>query len=110
LTTLAPLPQMSVTPIAYDFGLLHTMGSDPPTFPGFDDGYDVQDVKPMRKEEILHEIGLSAVTKLEKLRALGQSWRGRMRKNELEEGRTSFEINKLKDGEASEDQGVASRL
>ncbi|KAK5414659.1 hypothetical protein LTR06_004474 [Exophiala xenobiotica] len=75
LKTLAPLPKLSDTPIRYDFGLLQTMGSDRPIFPGFDDGYDAESIKPMLKEEVLHHIGLSANEKLESLSRSGEGWR-----------------------------------
>lgn len=77
LKTLAPLPQMSGTPIHYEFDLLHTMGSDPPVFPGHADGYDVRKVKPMAKEDIIHELSESVGAKLERLRTLGVLWRGK---------------------------------
>ncbi|KAK5057504.1 hypothetical protein LTR84_011504 [Exophiala bonariae] len=75
LKTLAPLPKMSITPMHYAFGVLSTMGSNPPIFPGYDDGYDVRKALPMLKEEILHELGDTAVQTLERLKALGERLR-----------------------------------
>jgi CoA-transferase family III len=80
---LAPLPKMSETPIHYAFGPLHTMGSDPPVFPGYDDGYDVRKVMPMSKGDILHEMGGAVGQKLEWLKTLGERLRGK--RDEMEE-------------------------
>lgn len=72
---LAPLPKLSGTPIHYAFGLLHTMGSEPPVFPGYDDGYDVRKVVPISREDVLHEIGGAAGQTLAWLRMPGKRLR-----------------------------------
>ncbi|KAF3407124.1 Acetyl-CoA:oxalate CoA-transferase [Talaromyces pinophilus] len=71
LRTLAPLPNMSVTPLHYEHGLLMAMGSARPVFPGFDDGYDVTKLTPWNKQEFIHHLRVAVTRKLENLRALG---------------------------------------
>ena len=75
LRSLAPLPKMSVTPLAYEHGLLMPMGSARPVFPGFDDEYDVTKQVPCTREDLFTQFGAGAVRKLEELRALGKAKR-----------------------------------
>lgn len=80
LRTLARLPQMSVTPLRYEHGLLMTMGSARPNFPGHDDGYDVTTLTRWTKSELIRHLGVAVTAKLEKLRALGAVERDAMSK------------------------------
>jgi hypothetical protein len=74
LKTLAPLPQMSATPIVYGYGLLAPMGSSKPVFPGSDEEYSFDEtVSPDRKG--LHDVLLSSKDKIEQLRGLGEKRR-----------------------------------
>ncbi|KAF9895242.1 hypothetical protein FE257_000144 [Aspergillus nanangensis] len=75
LKTLAPLPKMSATPVAYQGDLLVTMGSSRPVFPGFDDGYDIRALTPMSKEGVVHSFAAGVVKKLERIRMLGEEER-----------------------------------
>ncbi|GFF31192.1 caiB/baiF CoA-transferase family protein DDB_G0269880 [Aspergillus udagawae] len=80
LRTLAPLPHMSATPLRYEHGLLMTMGSARPVFPGHDDGYDVTKLTPWTRRELIAHLGVAVTGKLEKLRALGALERDALKK------------------------------
>lgn len=71
LRTLSPLPQICLTPLHYSHGLLITMGSSRPIFPGYDDRYDVTLLTPLTKEEVIHHFAADVVKRLEKLTILG---------------------------------------
>ncbi|KUL82854.1 hypothetical protein ZTR_09209 [Talaromyces verruculosus] len=75
LKTLAPLPKMSVTPLRYEHELLVAMGSSRPVFPGYDDAYNVKELTPMTKEDIIYSFGVNVVRRIEKLRILGSQER-----------------------------------
>ncbi|KAF2762065.1 CoA-transferase family III [Pseudovirgaria hyperparasitica] len=77
LKTLAPLPKMSLTPLAYELCILQTIGSSRPVFPGFDDGYDVLALDPMRKDEVAESFVKGSKDKIERLLHLGQQARAK---------------------------------
>ncbi|KAH8820265.1 CoA-transferase family III domain-containing protein [Xylogone sp. PMI_703] len=71
LKTLAPLPKMSATPIRYKYGLLDGLGASRPVFHGYDDGYDVSTLTPMKRQTWALECGSGAIKRLEKLSKFG---------------------------------------
>ena len=68
LTTLRSLPELSKTPLEYEYGLLSPMGSDLPIFPGSGEAYDVNRVQPNRKGELLKSWAALTKKKTEQLR------------------------------------------
>jgi len=72
MTALAPLPKLSQTPLRYDPIFLEPMGSSLPQFPGYEDGYKVEQLVPMKKERVGLMMGLSMRNRLTELRAMGQ--------------------------------------
>jgi hypothetical protein len=72
LKTLAPLPKLSLTPIKYDPIFLETMGSNLPQFPGYEDGYNVDGLIPMKKEDIGRKMGIAMLKRLKELKDLGK--------------------------------------
>lgn len=53
LKTLQPLPSLSKTPLEYSHVVLSAMGSDLPIYPGSDALYNVKEVQPSDKEQLL---------------------------------------------------------
>ncbi|KPI38406.1 Acetyl-CoA:oxalate CoA-transferase [Cyphellophora attinorum] len=85
LRTLAPLPQMGVTPICYENGLLVPMGSSSPVFPGFDQEYSFDTAGP-DDHTGLHAVLVSANDKIERLRVMGEERRASRDKAERSTG------------------------
>lgn len=77
LKTLAPLPKMSLTPIHYEEELLVPIGSSRPSFPGYDDGYDLHEVEPLEKKAVLGNIAVRSAQRIESMASLGASWRSK---------------------------------
>lgn len=73
MKTLAPLPKLSKTPIKYDPIFLEPIGSGFPEYPGFEDGYNVEKLEPMKKERVGVMMGLAMRKRLKYLRDLGLS-------------------------------------
>jgi hypothetical protein len=71
MKTLAPLPKLSATPIKYDPIFLEPMGSSLPEFPGHEDGYDIDKLVPMKKEDIGRKMGMAMYLRLKELREMG---------------------------------------
>lgn len=78
LKTLAPLPKMSLTPIHYEEDLLVPIGSSRPSFPGYDDGYDLDRVEPLEKKAVLGNIAVRSAQRIESMASLGVSWRSKL--------------------------------
>jgi len=76
LHTLAPLPQMSVTPPRYEPIVLEPIGSSPPEFKGSDNRWNPANSVPTTKEESRVLLGKHLLTKLTSLRAEGAEMRG----------------------------------
>jgi hypothetical protein len=72
MKTLRPLPVLSATPIEYEPIFLEPIGSGLPEYPGYEDGYKIEDVEVMKKEEVGVMIGLSMRNRLNALRKLGE--------------------------------------
>jgi hypothetical protein len=70
---LAPLPKLSKTPIKYDPIFLDPIGSGIPEYPGYEDGYNVEELEPMKKENVGMMIGLSMRKRLNYLREIGRN-------------------------------------
>lgn len=68
LKTLQPLPVLSKTPLGYGDLLLSTMGSDLPVFPGSGEEYDVENVKPNVKEDVVHGFVVAVTKKNDELK------------------------------------------
>ena len=78
LKTLRPLPKMNVTPVRYEHELLPAMGSSIPSFPGYDDGYDVRKVVPIPKHDLMLSLGRSSVARIKSLRQAGIDFRRKL--------------------------------
>lgn len=78
LKTLAPLPKMSLTPIYYEEELLVPIGSSRPSFPGYDDGYDLNGVEPLEKKAVLGNIAVRSTQRIETMAAMGASSRSKL--------------------------------
>lgn len=78
LKTVAPLPKMSLTPIHYEEELLVPIGANKPSFPGYDDGYDVQRVEPLQKHAVMADLAGRAGKRIESMASLGVSWRSKL--------------------------------
>ncbi|CAK1361730.1 hypothetical protein CB0940_02933 [Cercospora beticola] len=77
LKTLASLPKLSVTPIFYEVGLLGSLGSALPRFPGYDADFDLEDATPMKKEDVAEQVGAPKAQRLEELRKLAKAYKAR---------------------------------
>lgn len=78
LKTLAPLPKMSLTPIHYEEELLVPIGSSRPSFPKYDDGYDLHGLEPLGKRAVLGNIAVRSTQRIESMASLGSSWTSRL--------------------------------
>ncbi|KAK4498623.1 hypothetical protein PRZ48_011282 [Zasmidium cellare] len=75
LKTLQPLPLLSKTPLEYSHLLLSPMGSDLPVFPGSGDSYNVDQVQPNLKENVVHSFNESVTKKTEDLKRVAAAFR-----------------------------------
>lgn len=78
LKTLAPLPKMPLTPIHYEEELLVPIGSSRPSFPRYDDGYDLLGLEPLEKRAVLGNIAVRSTQRIESMASLGVSWRSKL--------------------------------
>ncbi|PVH87116.1 CoA-transferase family III [Cadophora sp. DSE1049] len=76
LHTWAPLPQLSLTPARYDPILLVPIGSSLPCFPGFEEGFDVESVKPRSKKDLEVDVAAGALRKLKQLKEMREELEG----------------------------------
>ena len=74
LHTWAPLPQLSLTPGRYDPILLVPIGSSLPSFPGFEDGFDVESVEPKSKKDLVGDVAVGALKKLTELKEMREGF------------------------------------
>jgi len=72
LKTLAPLPELSLTPIEYRF-LLVPVGSSVPAYPGEENGYDVLKQVPREKHQAVSDFAIPLIKRLVKLREIGDA-------------------------------------
>jgi CoA-transferase family III len=73
MKTLTPLPKLSKTPIKYNPIFLDPIGSSIPEYPGYEDGYNVEELEPMKKENVGMMMGLSMRKRLNYLRKIGRN-------------------------------------
>jgi hypothetical protein len=87
MKTLKPLPKLSRTPIKYEPIFLDPIGSGLPQFPGFEDEYNIDDLEPMKKEEVGIMVGRSMRDRLKKLKELRLAELGKGRESYLGESK-----------------------